>query len=132
VAIVTVAADGSNQTLPRTHRARRAAAAITAAALIAVLAFLAGEHHQRGQTVLTGVAGVGYAQQATVTVAGWTYAIEGTDNTWIDRQGMLHNGGWPACLNTPGRHVPITFAEVPVTAPDGSTTRQVLWIDCRP
>jgi hypothetical protein len=37
-----------------------------------------------------------------------------------------------ALVLTPGRTVPVTFAEVPVTTPDGSTTRQVVWVDCRP
>jgi hypothetical protein len=49
-----------------------------------------------------------------------------------DQQGMTHYGSWPAGLSTPGRSVPITFAEVLVTTPGGSTTRQVVWLDCRP
>jgi len=115
------------------RRVKHAAAAITAACLITsvvFVAFLAGEHQQRPLTVLTGIATVG-DHQATVTVAGWAYAIEGDSVIWVDQQGMTHDGGWPACLGAPGRTVPVTFGEVPVTAPDGQTWRQVVWVDCR-
>ena len=98
--------------------------------LVAFLAFLAGEHHQRPFTVLTGVATVG-DHLATVTVAGWSYAIQGDSVMWVDQQGSTHDGGWPSCLNGFGRTVPISFGEVPVTAPDGSSWRQVVWVDCR-
>ncbi len=100
-----------------------------AACLIAFLAFLAGEHQQRQVTVLSGVASVG-DQVASVTVAGWVYGIQGVDQ-WVDQQGVTHVGGWPACLRGPGRTVPITFGEIPVTAPDGGSWRQVVWVDCR-
>ena len=130
MAMMTAAATESGRALVLTRRVRWAAAAIAAACLIAFLAFLAGEHHQRPLTVLTGTATVGY-QQATVTVGGWTYAIEGISIPWVDQQGMTHYGSWPACLGTPGRTVPVTFAEVPVTTPDGPTTRQVVWVECR-
>ena len=131
MATVTVAADGSGRALVLTHRIRRTVALIAAAGLIAFLGFLAAEHHRHPVTVLTGVATVG-DQLATVTVAGWSYAIEGTSIPWVDEQGMTHYGSWPACLGGPGRTVPVTFAEVPVTTPDGSTTRQVVWVACRP
>ena len=116
------------------RRVKRAWAVIAAACLIAVLAvvaFLAGEHQQRPLTILSGLATVGN-QQATVTVAGWSYAIDGTGIMWVDQQGSLHDGGWPACLSGIGRTVPIRFGEVPVTAPDGTTWRQVVWVDCQP
>jgi hypothetical protein len=100
-------------------------------ALTAFLAFLAGEHHQRPFVILTGVATVG-SQQATVTVAGWSYAISGDSVVWVDRQGSTHDGGWPSCLNGVGRTVPISFGEVPVTAPNGLGWRQVVWVDCNP
>ena len=130
MATVTVAAGGSGRALVLARRISRAVAVLAAACLIPFLGFLAGEHHQRPPTVLTGIATVG-DQEATVTVAGWAYGIEGTGITWVDQQGMTHYGGWPACLGTPGRAVPVTFAEVPVPTPDGSTTRQVVWVDCR-
>lgn len=116
-------------------RVRRLVVVIGAACLIAVLAFLAGEHQQRPVTVLSGVAGVeGVAGDltASVTVAGssWVYGISGVDQ-WVDRQGQTHSGGWPACLSTPEQTVPITFGWMPVTAPNGSSWRQVVWVDCR-
>jgi hypothetical protein len=132
VAIVTVAADGSGRALVRSRRVNRSLAAVAAACLIAslaFLAFLAGEHQQRPFTVLTGTATVG-DRQATVIVAGWAYAI-GNGIPWVDQQGVTHEGGWPSCLGAPGRTVPVTFGEVPVTAPDGQSWRQVVWLDCR-
>src|SRR5271156_3051827 len=63
--------------------------------------------------------------QATVIVAGWAYAI-GNGIPWVDQQGVTHEGGWPSCLGPPGRTVPVTFGEVPVTAPDGQSWRQVV------
>jgi hypothetical protein len=133
LAIQTVAASEGGQTLVRTRRVRRIVAMVAAACLVAavaVAAFLAGEHHQRPYTVLTGVATVG-DHQATVIVAGWAYGIEGSI-PWVDQQGVTHEGGWPACLGTPGSTVPVTFAEIPVTTPGGPTSRQVVWIECRP
>ena len=132
MAIVRVAADGSGRALVRSRRVNRGGVAAAAACLIAslaFLAFLAGEHQQRPFTVLTGTATVG-DHQATVIVAGWAYAI-GNGIPWVDQQGMTHEGGWPSCLGSPGRTVPVTFGEVPVTAPDGQSWRQVVWLDCR-
>lgn len=100
------------------------------ACLAAVLGFIAGKHHQPGMTVLSGVAYVGL-DEASVTVGGWTYGIDGASNvSWVDDQGSHHEGSWPACLRS-GSIVPITFGEVPWTAPDGSGLRQVVWVDCR-
>jgi hypothetical protein len=130
LAIQTVAARGSARPLVGSRRVKRAVAIVAAACLIAavaVVAFLAGEHHQRPYTVLTGLATVG-DHEATVIVAGWAYGIDG-DIPWVDQQGDTHEDTWPACLDTPGSAVPITFAEVPVTSPAGST-RQVVWVKC--
>lgn len=102
---------------------------IAAACLVALLAFLAGEHHQRPLTVLSGVATVG-DHMASVPAGGWVYGIPGVQE-WVDQQGTTHVGGWPACLGGAGRTVPITFGWVPVTAPDGASWRQVVWVDCR-
>jgi len=100
-------------------------------ALVAFLAFFAGEHHQRPFAISTGVAAVG-DHQATVTVAGWAYAIQGDSVVWVDQQGSTHDGGWPSCLSRPGQTVPISFGEVPVTAPNGLGCHQVVWVDCNP
>jgi hypothetical protein len=110
-------------------KAMRVAAAFVVLGLIAVGAFLAGEQHGSRTTVLTGVAYTG-GSEATVTVAGWSYGISG-DVTWFDSQGTQHLGSWPSCLRGAGRRVPITFGAVPVTAPDGTSWRQVVWVDCR-
>jgi hypothetical protein len=110
-------------------RAAATLAAVVVAGLIAFGAFAAGAHQQHPTTVLTGVATVG-DHVATVTVGGWAYGIEGTSVPWIDRQGEMHYGSWPACLGTPGRTAQITFGEVPVTMPDGAIARQVTWVDC--
>ena len=108
-----------------------AAVVVLAVCLAAVLGFIAGEHHQPGITVLRGVAYVGL-DEASVTVGGWTYGIDGASNvTWVDDQGSEHTSGWPSCLR-PGNIVPITFGEIPWTAPDGSGLRQVVWVDCKP
>ncbi len=135
MAIRTAVADGPVQTPVPGRRVTRAVVVIGAACLIAFLAFLAGEHQQRQVTVLSGVAGVEGAAgdlTASVTVAGssWVYGISGVDQ-WVGRQGQTHIGGWPACLSTPGQTVPIRFGWVPVTAPGGSSWRQVVWVDCR-
>ena len=105
-------------------------AAVAVAALVAFGAFVAGEHQQHPSTVLTGIATVG-DHEATVLVAGRAYGIEGTGVPWIDQQGQMHYGSWPACLAGPGRTVRVTFGEVPVTMPDGSVASQVAWVDCR-
>ena len=104
-------------------------ALIAAACLIAFLGFLAGEHHQRpATTVLSGVATVG-DHMASIVTSGWVYGVEG-NVTWVDQDGVTHYGGWLACLGGPGNTVRVTFGEVPTTAPDGTTTRQVTWVGC--
>jgi hypothetical protein len=95
--------------------------------LIAGLAFVAGERHAGRTMVLTGVPFIGQ-NQATVTVDGWAYGIAG-DVTWFDSQGM-HQGSWPSCLRNPAHPAPITFGAIPVSAPDGSSWRQVVWVEC--
>ena len=109
-------------------KAMRVVVACVVLCLIAGVAFLAGERQGNRTTVLTGIAYTGM-NEATVTVAGWSYGIPG-DVTWFDSQGTEHAGGWPSCLRGVGRHVRITFAAVPVTA-QGDSWRQVLWVGCR-
>ncbi len=127
---IWVAAANEHRQAPVSRRATLAVAVIAAAGVIAFLAFLAGEHQQRPFTVLSGIAAVG-DHEATFTVAGWAYGMEGNSVPWVDQQGVTHYGSWPACLQEPGRTVPVTFGEEPVTAPDGSSWRQVVWVDCR-
>jgi hypothetical protein len=122
-------AAGSARTVRLNSNVTRAFVALVVLCLIAGLAFLAGERHASRTTVLTGIPFIGQ-NEATITVRGWSYGIVG-DVTWFDSQGTQHQGSWPSCLRNPGRGVPITFGAVPVTAPDGNSWRQVVWVDCQ-
>jgi hypothetical protein len=117
----------------------RAVAVAAAGCLLTVGAFVAGKHyHQQGMTILTGVASAGTdrasgASAASVTVNGWTYGLRGPgDIPWVDSQGQTHQGGWPACLAGTKITARIRFGEVPVTLPDGTLLRQIVWVDCQP
>jgi hypothetical protein len=107
----------------------RAVAALLALCLIAALAFLAGERRASHPMVLTGIPVIAQNNVASVTVGGWTYGIVG-GVTWFDSQGTMHESSWPSCLRGSGLGRPITFGAVPVTAPGGSSWRQVVWVDC--
>ena len=102
------------------------------AGLIGVAAFVAGQHnHSSAVTVLSGLAYTG-GQQASVIVDGYTYGFEGVGSvTWVDSQGGTHEGDWPSCLKVPGTTHRIKFGYVPVTAPDETGWRQIVWVDCR-
>jgi len=117
---------------PRPRRILRVAVAAVVAGLIGVAAFVAGQHnHSSAVTVLTGVAYTG-GQQASVIVDGYTYGFGGIGSvTWVDSQGGTHDGDWPSCLEVPGTTHRIKFGYVPVTLPDGSGLRQIVWVDCR-
>jgi hypothetical protein len=129
LAAVAAVAGMSGRPNVLSRRIKRVTALIAGACLIAFLGFLAGEHHQRPTTtVLTGVATVG-DHTASIVTSGWVYGVEG-NVTWVDQDGVTHYGGWPACLGGPGNTVRVTFGEVPVTAPDGTMTRQVTWVGC--
>ena len=131
--MAAVSATAGAAWIPRRPRlAIRAAAAALAAGLIGVGAFVAGQHHHSSDvTVLTGLAYTG-GQQASVVVDGYAYGFEGVGSvTWVDGRGETHMGGWPSCLNVPGTTHRIKFGYVPVTLPDGSGLRQIVWVDCR-
>jgi hypothetical protein len=131
--MAAVSATAETAWIPRRPRwVFRAAAAALAAGVIGVAAFVAGQHHHSSAvTVLTGVAYTG-GQQASVIVDGYTYGFEGVGSVdWVDSQGVTHMGSWPACLAKPGTTHRISFGYVPVTAPDGTGWRQVVWVDCR-
>jgi hypothetical protein len=131
VAAYAVGAVSRARAIRLNSKATRVVVAFVVLGLIAGLAFLAGKGQGSRTTVLTGVAYVGQ-NEASVEVAGWWYGISGTGNlTWFDRQGTTHDSGWPSCLRGVGRHARITFGAVPVTGPDGSSWRQVVWVDCR-
>lgn len=131
--MATAAATAGAVWIPRRpRRVIRAAVAALIAGLIGVAAFVAGQHnHSSAVTVLTGVAYTG-GQQASVIVDGYTYGFEGVGSVnWADSQGVTHTGSWPACLSVPGTTHRIKFGYVPVTLPDGSGLRQIVWVDCR-
>jgi hypothetical protein len=123
---------GAAWTPQRPHLVIRAAAMVLVAGLIGVAAFVTGQHHHpSGVTMLTGLAYTG-GQQASVVVDGYAYGFEGVGSvTWVDGQGETHMGGWPSCLSVPGTTHRIKFGYVPVTLPDGSGFRQIVWVDCR-
>ena len=122
----TVAA-GLTKAIGLNSKPSRVFVAFVVLCLIAGLAFLAGERRASHPMVLSGVPVIGQ-NVATVTVNGWSHGIVGSV-TWFDSQGM-HEGTWPSCLRNPARRVPITFGAIPVTAPGGSSWRQVVWVDC--
>lgn len=107
----------------------RALAAAGIACLILVMALVASEHGSDRVTAVTGVVHVG-DHVATMMQGGWAYGFSGDGVSWIDSRGSQHDGGWPACLRGPGL-VRATFGVIPVTNPDGSSVRQVVWVDCR-
>ncbi len=76
----------------------------------------------------TGLARTG-VRQISVEYDGWTYGASDSVPEWIDRQGTVHDAGWPDCLRGPGRNVQIRFQAREVTV-DGSTWRPIVAIDC--
>ena len=113
--------------LARRTAVRVLVVAVAACGLLAI-GFFVGQHQSRVAT-LTGVARVGI-HQATVTVGGWSYGIDDRVEFWIDSEGGAHDGGWPNCLRL-GQRPRIRFGAIPVAAPDGTSWRQVVWVDCR-
>lgn len=100
---------------------------VAVVALAAAAGYLTGQHRTR-EVVLTGRAAVGI-HEATIQVGGWYYGLRDTV-AWIDANGTEHDDGWPACLQQGTRPL-VRFAAIPVTLPDGSGLRDVVWVDCR-
>src|ERR1700682_3274171 len=101
MAALSIAVRGATTARFMIRRTTWAAVSALFACLAAVLGFIAGQHHKTGMTVLRGVAYVG-ADEASVSVGGWVYGIQGTGNvTWVDTRGSTHTDGWPACLSGP-------------------------------
>jgi hypothetical protein len=103
-----------------------------AAVLIALMLFglglAVGAQRSTHVKELSGTAHVG-DRFASVMVNGWAYGIPHSV-AWIDAEGSLHDGGWPACLGSQGDRF-IRFAAVGVHYPDKTYERQVLYVDCR-
>jgi hypothetical protein len=105
---------------------RSARAAIALAVVAGAAGYVMGARLS-GVVVHTGVASP--AEGAISAEAdGWTYNIP-LDIPWADAQGVWYDHGRPGCL-TGVADVPIIFGSVEVAA-DGSTWRQVVWVDCR-
>jgi len=106
-------------------------AAVLAAvlALIGIVGFEVGTRHERAADWHRGVGYIG-DHEASITVGGWVYGIEGSVPEWIDESGARHSGSWPACVGPVGTTKSIRFASVNVTAA-GSSWRQVVLVDCR-
>jgi hypothetical protein len=84
---------------------------------------------QAGVTVLSGTAQMG-DREVIIALDGWSYGFEGTVPEWHDSSGAWHDSGWPNCLDSVGSTRRIQFGEVPVTTPDGMSTREVVWASC--
>ncbi|MCA1792170.1 MAG: hypothetical protein LC667_20675, partial [Thioalkalivibrio sp.] len=106
--------------------------------MIAIASFLGGQSAGQQAEWVTGTAyllGDESRPAFSVSVDGWSYAADGAVPQWIDEQGVLHEGGWPACLDPSRvseeqREVPVRFATTDV-AVDGVKWRPVLMVDCR-
>ena len=60
---------------------------------------------------------------------GWTYGARDSIPSWIDEEGVWHEGGWPTCLRGTGSSW-VRFQAREVTV-DGSTWRPIIAVDCR-
>jgi hypothetical protein len=75
----------------------------------------------------------------TVNVDGWAYGIEDQVQHWVDESGVLHDSGWPTCLepSNPGDGPQANPAEVTFrfAAAEVSTGilawRPVVMVDCQ-
>jgi hypothetical protein len=98
-------------------------------ALVAVASYEAGTKHGNHVRALTGRAYVG-AHQAAARVDGWSYGIVDSVS-WVGRDGVAHEDGWPACLSPLGATVQVRFGEISVSGPQDDSWREVVWVDCR-
>lgn len=107
------------------------AGVVAAACAIGFGGFVAGEHHQRPVTVMSGRA-YAVGDEATIMVGDRNVAGFMDGVKWLDHGGgTLHEGGWPACLAQQDRAVPVKFAEEMVTGPGGHMSwPEVLWVEC--
>ncbi len=103
---------------------------IGAGLLIAVSAgYLLGSHRSSNVTELTGRAQVG-DHVAPIYVDDWAYGVLGSV-AWLDSAGSFHEGGWPECLGGVGNNPLVRFGATPVTLPNDTSIRAVVFVDCR-
>jgi hypothetical protein len=101
--------------------------------VVAGAGFIGGAAWTRHETDLggwhTGVAQTGI-RQISIEDDGWTYGASGSVDQWIDRDGSVHDSGWPDCLRVPpGSKVTVRFQAQVVTI-DDMTRRPIVAIDC--
>jgi len=94
-----------------------------------LVGYLVGSHRTSVTNLGTGSAQVG-DRTATITSDGYSYGVTETV-AWVDAAGSLHESGWPTCLPS-GSTVTARFGWTLVTYPDGTSARQVAYVDCRP
>jgi hypothetical protein len=78
---------------------------------------------------LVGRAAVG-DEIASIQVDDVFYGLDGLV-PWIDSDGSVHEGDWPACLEL-GQMVTVQCGGQLVTLPTGSGEYRVAYVDCRP
>ncbi len=112
------------------RRTTAAAALLGLAVASGAGGYLLGEAHASQATWHTARAYVGH-HEVSLPVGDWTYGFRDSVPQWIDRNGSLHAGGWPDCVQVPaGTRTVIRFAEVGVEV-GGAGSRQVVMVDCR-
>jgi len=95
-----------------------------------VAGYLLGSHRTTVTNEVSGSAQVG-DRVATITTDGYSYGID-QSVPWIDAGGSLHESGWPSCLPASSTTLDVKFGWTLVTYPDGTSGRQVAYVDCRP
>jgi hypothetical protein len=80
-------------------------------------------------TVVHGTATVGIGQAAGFA-DGNVYNIPVDNGVWQDANGNWEEGGQPTCLPNERQNLPVTFGTVPVTAPNGQSWDEVIWVSC--
>jgi hypothetical protein len=109
---------------------------VAACGVTAALAFRAGKravHPAATVATHTGRVYAGGVHDVSIYFGGQWYGVD-TDVSWIDGQGTIHLGSWPACLPPGGssserrKHPYVTFGSVDDTRPTG--VRTVVWVRC--
>ena len=99
-------------------------------ALIGFIGYGIGTTRDTGAHVASGHAYVSPAGQVGVTVGGWGYGFQVTDNgmKWYDAAGM-HDSGVPPCLQQSGDPW-LRFGWAKATGLSGESWRVVTWVQC--
>jgi hypothetical protein len=111
-------------------RGRRRAGAALVLVLVGIGGYALGTHRSSSTTELTGRAQVGF-HVASITVDGWSYGFRDSV-PWISADGSYNEGGWPDCLGDGSSSPLVHFGAAPVTLPNGTSLREITYVDCRP